>query len=181
MTTPAGRAVEAVRTMAERPGMGTIIPVPLFASVGTSCGFGLSAGAGLTLVHADNTGPGWSTVFIACGLALDVPDPDEVLRWVNLQNRRTQVGKFYCAVAQAQNMTAVVYEHSIWGGHFEGLLDGPHGPGTFQRTGGWIIGLLKDASDASRELSAELTSALGGRPFPPDDNGLITLFTICAG
>jgi hypothetical protein len=181
VTTQAMRSIEAMRAFADRPGMGTVIPMTLFDLVGTSAGFGLSAGRGLTLVHADNTGADWAMVFVCSGLALDVPDPQAALEWVNAQNRQTAIGKYYCAVAQDQRMAAVVYEHGIWGGHFQHLLEGPHGPGTFQSIGGWILALLKDAVDAGDEFSGQLLARHGGRPFPPDENGLMTLFTIVSG
>ena len=71
-------------------------------------------------------GDGYATVFgfehdgdpvwwlrMAAGIAIDVPNIDCALRWVNEENRDIYTGCYICAIDQARNLAAVVHQVSF--------------------------------------------------------------------
>jgi hypothetical protein len=77
-------------------------------------GFGIGHNGGLTLAYTDTTGdPAEWWVQVSSALAVDVPDIEGVLQWVNAKNRVAAIGKYYCAIARTQDMAAVVCEMAI--------------------------------------------------------------------
>lgn len=183
MTQAAERAVMVLRKWAENDFPSGVLETDLFDLVDTQCGFGIHHGGALTLVWADVTDrpqDAW-TVQLSSGLAIDVPDLGGPLQWANAANRQTVIGKYYCALAHDQGMSAVAYENSLPTLSFDLLFDGPHGPGTFQRLGGRLRGLLRNNVDAAAEGAAQVLGSWGGRRFEPTEKDLVALFTVASG
>jgi hypothetical protein len=59
-------------------------------------------------------------------LAFDVPDVAGMLGWVNSQNR-AQMPKYYCVVAEGQQMAAVVTEAQFYGDMLYAMMTGMQG------------------------------------------------------
>jgi hypothetical protein len=175
------RAMKVLRNLpgsANTPG--TIIPFGLFDDVPDNSGFGIIHNGGVTVLYAATNIPGWPDVTLTTGLAVEVPDLGGVAVWVNSHNRDTPFGRYYW-VSSPDRATAVFFEQTIWGGHFQAILEGPHGPGTFERQVGIVRALLNYSLDIGSTASAELIGAFGGMRFPLDGDGLASVFTIAAG
>jgi len=183
MSHPAQSAVQVLQQWAEAS-FERVLPFELLDLSPSIWGFGVSHQGGLTLVWCDVTDASpqdsW-VVTLTGGIALDVPDPVGALVWSNNRSRLGVHGKHYCAVAREGNAAAVVYEVSLTHVLFNLLFDGPHGPGTFQSLAGHARGLLNLVVQSAAEGGADVTGSLGGRLFPPDEDGLTTLFTISSG
>ena len=179
----AEEAVSALRTWAEGSFPGSTMDMSILDVTDTQWGFGIAAGGGLTLVWADVTnaeaGP-WS-VQLSGGLAIDVPDREGSLRWANNKNRGIAYGKCYCALAESQNLAAVLYENTLPGASFELIFNGPHGPGTFQSLVGWVRGILDLQVRCTAQDGADIINAHGGKRFEPGESGLWTVFSIAGG
>ena len=176
------RAVGVLRQWAEVDYPSGVFETDMFDFVPTQWGFAIHHQGALTLVWADITdrpADNWS-VQISSGLALDVPDPGGSVLWANAANRQVVVGKYFCALAFEQQQSAVAYETSLPTLYFDMLFDGPHGPGTFQRLGGWLRALQKNNVDAAAEGAQEVLGSYGGRRFERTEQDVMTLFTVAS-
>lgn len=179
----ANNAIRLFRDVAEQAYPGSTFDVLMFTLSDTLRAFGIAHGGALTLVMCNTTNAvdeQWS-VQISSGLAIHVPNPGSALQWANQRNRDTSFGRFYCAVDTQNDRAALVYDTYIWGGFINLLLDGPHGPGTFETLARWIKGVLLTMLQGAVEESAEAVRLLGGQRFSADEDGLIALSVISSG
>jgi hypothetical protein len=176
------RAVQVLRQWAENDFPSAVLNMDLFDYVDTQWGFGIHHQGALTLVWADATDqPADSTsVQITSGLAIDVPDLEGPVLWANAANRQVLIGKYYCALAYEQKLSAVAYETSLPILYFDMLFDGPHGPGTFQRLGGRLRALQRNSVDAAARGAHEILGSYGGRRLGPTESDLTALFTVAS-
>lgn len=88
------------------------VPFKVLGSEANS--FGIRCGDGFAVVFGfENDGqPTW-WLRMAAGIALDVPDVEGALRWVNEQNRDIYTGCYLCAIDQNRGLAAVVYQASV--------------------------------------------------------------------
>ncbi|MET8816309.1 hypothetical protein ABZW47_30450 [Streptomyces sp. NPDC004549] len=176
------RAVGVLRQWAEDDYPSGVVDMTVFDLIDTQWGFGIHDQGALTLVWADITdrpADNWS-VQISSGLAIDVPDLVGPVQWANAANRQVVIGKYFCALAYEQKMSAAVYETSLPTLYFDLLFDGPHGPGTFQRLGGWLRALQRNNVVSAAEGAREIIGSYGGRRFGPTEADLIALFTVAS-
>lgn len=77
-------------------------------------GFGIRCGDGFAVIFGfeQNNKPIWWLRMVA-GIALDVPDIDGSLRWVNEQNRGIYAGCYLCGIDQSRGLAGVVYQISF--------------------------------------------------------------------
>jgi len=79
-------------------------------SFAVQCGDGLSVVLGPSRPEAQ-VKP-WFLTF-AAGVALDVPDIEGTLRWVNARNRELTIGRYLSCIHEDRRMTAVIYTESV--------------------------------------------------------------------
>lgn len=181
----AQRAYDLLYSVAEDAYPGAIIESSILTpdNTETIAAFAIANGGALTLVMCDHTNipdDQWSFQ-ISSGLVIDSQNVSGALLWANSSNRRTSLGKYYCAIGRDNRHLAVVYENFIWAGLFNLVFDGPHGPGTFKTLGDWIRFTLYNNVQAAAENTAELMQSIGGKYFTADEQGLMTLLQIASG
>lgn len=169
---PALQSVALLRTWTEEDFPGSVFSFDLFEFTAEMAGFVISADGGSALVMTDVTGnpTGPWAVQVGGGLALDVPDLAGPLNWVNTRNRASVHGRYFCALAEAQGLSATVYVEFLHGVLFEYLRQG-----SMSR---WLRALVGNVVESAVQEGREMVTTYGGRAFEPDDRDLMTLFTI---
>lgn len=118
----------------------------------------VSHAGGIGLISAIGEPEDWSLA-ITSGVAVDVPDIVGSLDWVNSQNRRIEVGRYYCAINRGEGLAAVVHEETLPGS----LLDMAH-----QGSRSMALTVAFSVLVNAAESSADLITKCGGRPFSKD-------------
>jgi hypothetical protein len=172
----APQVIKVLRGFAEQDFPAEVISVSMFDDTPGFDGFAIAHGGGLTIVYTDTTNQGQWWVQASSGLAIDVPDPGAVLAWVNNQNR-TQLSKYYCAIAQEQGLAAAVNETQFYGDLLWALMTGTQGQ-TMSTAASWLRGTLKGQVTACAADGAQLRQAYGGRSLPGTEQGVTNLFVI---
>lgn len=171
--------VDLVRRIAERfhPGSRTF-PVEIFSFVDSQDGFGLTRGNGVSLVRGNVDGyqpSSWSLQF-SSAIAFDILHRYEVEEWVNLQNRNSVLGTYYCAITPDRRLSGVIWETHVW----SRLLDdisGMAGQGVVQ----WVSQILLECLQTSSDQALAFTAQFGGRVLEPTEKDLITLYVASDG
>lgn len=172
----AGQVIKLLRSWADQDFPGKVISWSMFDHTPGFDGFAIAHDGGLTLLYADTTqqGPWW--VQTSSGLIIDVPDPAAALAWVNNQNR-TQLSKYYCAIAQEQGMAAVVNETLFYGDLIYAMLTGMHGQAQTMAAG-WLRGTIHSQVTACSLEGSQLRKMYGGRSLRGIEQDMTSLFVI---
>jgi hypothetical protein len=119
--------------------------------------FGIRCGDGYAVVFgAEYDGdPVW-WLRIAAGIALDVPDIDGALHWVNEENRGIYTGCYTCAIDQTRNLAAVVHQVS-----FSNIEINADSELVFN----FMIKMMTLVSNRAATKPAEFIKRYGGIPF----------------
>jgi hypothetical protein len=149
-----------------------------FAFVESQDGFGLTLGDGVSLVRGDVDGyvpSTWNLQFSAA-VAFDVPHRYEVEEWVNLQNRNSVLGRYYCAISPDRRISGVVWETHVWSRLLEDI-GGVAGQGVVQ----WVAQIIRECLETSTREAQAFTQRFGGRLLGPTDTDMIKLYVASDG
>ena len=172
----AAQVIKVLRTWADQDFPGEVISVSMFDDTPGFDGFAIAHNGGLTILFANTAKQGQWWVQMSSGLAIDVPDPEAVLSWVNIQNR-AQLSKYYCAIAQEQGMAAAVNETQFYGDLLYAMMTGMQGQEQ-STAAGWLRGTIRGQVTACASEGAQLRQMCGGRSLPGTEQGVTTLFVI---
>jgi hypothetical protein len=155
-----------------------VVPFEAFAFVDAQDGFGLTLGDGVSLVRGDVDGYGpstWNLQFTSA-IAFDVPHRYEVEEWVNLQNRTTVLGRYYCAISPDRRISGIVWETHVWSRLLEDI-GGVAGQGVVQ----WVAQIVRECLETSSTEAQSFTRRFGGRLLAPTDADMIRLYVTSDG
>lgn len=175
-TAQAVRAISATRYWLEKNYPAPTHDFDLLSHSPTLNGFVVTTDSTLSLIISDTTSSQPNNWFlqVSTGLGVDVPNVQGSLEWTNDRNRASATSRYYCAVAAAQNMSAVICETVLWGDLFEMFLNGG-----VPALGGYLMGTVKTNLEGSELESSQLVAKFGGRNFTTND--LMTLFMASCG